>query len=99
MTVTEITQSPTGLALAALFETDDAMPEADRSVDVYVRDGVAVVLLDTVAAWAAWVLALKARREGPVSAQASLHVTTAEGRVCGCPVILVTGDHASEVAA
>lgn len=86
------TQSPASPALAALFATDDAMPEAWHSVAVYTLGGYAVVLLDSPEAWTAWVVALQERQEGPVAAQAGLYVRTAEGCVCGCPVMLVTGD-------
>lgn len=99
MTTPNLTQGLLSAALAALFATDDAMPESEHSIAVYTHLGVAVVLLDTVAAWAAWVVALQARHEGPVSAQAGLHVTTAEGCVCGCPVMLVTGDYVPSAVA
>ena len=66
---------------------------------MYAHDGTVVVLLDSVRIWSAWVVALQDRHEGPVSAQAGIHVMTAEGCVCGCPVMLVTGDCSPSVRA
>ena len=100
MTVVQPTHEPAAAAaLAALFDTEDAMPAARQPVAMFLREGTLVVLLGSTEAWAAWVIALQERHEGPVPAQAGIHVATAEGCVCGCPVMLVSGDYTPGAAA
>jgi hypothetical protein len=85
-------QSVASRALAVLLAADDSMPEAWHPVWMTPRQASVVILLDTTAAWSAWVVAVQRRADGRVSAQASLHVSTAEAVVCGCPVMVVCGD-------
>jgi hypothetical protein len=75
-----------------LLSAEDGMPEAWHPVWMTPQQGAVVILLDTTAAWSAWVVAVQHRADGRVSAQASLHVSTAEAVVCGCPVMVVCGD-------
>jgi hypothetical protein len=92
MTVLQPTQSPEGPALAALFATDDAMPEALHATVVYTQNGTAVVLVDDLDVWAAWIVAMDSLPGVHMSAQVGRHFSLAEGCVCGCPVMLVAGD-------
>lgn len=99
MTESQPTESPASAALAALFETDDAMPEGRHAAVVYTQNGTPVVLVDDLDVWAAWIVAMDAIPGVQMSAQVGRHVSLAEGCVCGCPVLLVSGDYAGQVAA
>lgn len=82
--------SPAGRALAVLMTIEDSLP-VHESV-LFVRDGVVVVLVDGFTAFAEWVVALQERHEERVSAQADVHLSTVETRVCGCPVCVLRGE-------
>lgn len=82
--------SPAGRALAVLMTIEDSLP--DHESVLFVRDGVVVVLVDDFTAFSTWVIAMQERHENPVAAQADVHLSTAETRVCGCPVCVLRGE-------
>lgn len=99
MTVPQSTQEPLSAALKALCKTDAEMPEALHAASVYTEHGTAVALLDDLDVWSAWIVALDALPGVCMQAQVGRHYSTAEGCVCGCPVMLVTGDYVPSAVA
>lgn len=91
------TQSPAAAALAALFATDDALPEAWKSAALIDRTTDVVVLLDTVEAWSAWTVLLD--HGCNYAAHVSEHLMTAQCVVAGVPVLVVKGDLLAEQVA
>jgi hypothetical protein len=81
-------KSNASTALAALFATDDLMPEAYRAAALVDGASELTVLLDSVEAWAAWTVLLDHDCYG---ARVSERLMTAHCLVAGVPVLVVKG--------
>jgi hypothetical protein len=97
VTVPQSTQTPASAALAALFATDDAMPEMWQAAHVLDRTTDVIVLLDTLEAWAAWTVILD--HGCNFQAHVSEHLKTAQCVVADFPVLVLMGDMAETVCA
>jgi hypothetical protein len=88
--------SPAGRALLALLEADSHLPEIWQATELVERRGTVVVLVDTIEAWSAWVVALYDRADQLPDALVLDHVATASATVHHFPVTVVRGDRLPE---
>lgn len=91
--------SPASEALMALLQADDQLPAAWQATEIIERADVLIVLVDSVTAWSAWIVALYDYADQRPDAHVTDHLATATATVHEFPVTVVRGDQLPEMGA